>query len=158
MAAAAILDFGLYFRFCVSECIRLIVLHVPWKCHVDRSIRSKGIALFVSSRYRHGIAYTAFPHYKNLTLGDRKFSVFGEFGGEDEKLHFWPQSEGTSLRETASLEPLTIKICSAVRAVARSKKREKKTKQRKHSNFGVSPFRFPRTDLHQIWNIDPLVD
>ena len=52
--------------------------------------------------------------------------VLGDFGGEDEELHKKCQSEGTSLRQTASFEPSTIQIGLAVWAVRETAKGYKK--------------------------------
>ena len=71
--------------------------------------------------------------------------VLGDFGGEDEELHKKSQSEGTSLRQTASFEPSTVKIGPSVWSVRETKKILKKVKKRHkngifHDIVGRPPF------------------
>lgn len=48
----------------------------------------------------------------------------GENGGEDDKLRFWPQFKGTSLRQNTHFELLTMKIGPAVWSVRVPQKME----------------------------------
>ena len=72
-----------------------------------------------------------------------KRGVLGDFGVEDGELHKKCQSEGTSLRQTASFEPSTIKIGLAVWSVRVSKKLLNQKKSHRNVIFHACAQKLP---------------
>ena len=71
--------------------------------------------MYINTRHYNLKVACKFFHWGQYGLTKTSnFGVLGDFGGEDEELHKKCEYEGTSLRQTASFEPLTVQIGSAV--------------------------------------------